>query len=285
SGFFFIALWRGTTSPLSFSTRRPRSSRSAFGAISSCASPKEPSGRWTRRLRPALSSGWVCIRRGCGRYSRARTTCRETTKRSPIALSRFSWEGSAMRAAPAPKSPRGINPFRSPRRGWSASKDVDPKRDRPMKSIRLRTAFLALLLGLSMLGAGCGRKAIENAQAESKERTPEIFEVGVAPVVERTATRNIEVVGSLEAQDNVTISAQAAGILEEISVDVGSQVRQGQTIAHVDARELKLKTMLAEATLRQAEARLGMSGDGKFDPERTAEVRQARAGLERARYD
>src|SRR5262249_47955030 len=110
-------------------------------------------------------------------------------------------------------------------------------------------------------------------------------EVGTATVVERTAARSIEAVGSLEAEDVVTVSSQASGNLDEISVDIGSQVRQGQTIARLDPRELKFKVTQAEATFRQAEARLGIAPGGRIDPEHTTEVRQARAGMERARYD
>lgn len=150
----------------------------------------------------------------------------------------------------------------------------------------LRNTFIALTLSATLSFAACGKKAVENAQAQSNSnRPPERIEVAVAPVVERSAVRGIEVVGSLEAEDDVTVSSQGAGNLDEITVDVGSPVRRGQTIGRIDPRELNLKVAQAEAALRQAEARLGISPGSKLDPERTPDVRQARAALERARYD
>jgi RND family efflux transporter MFP subunit len=152
--------------------------------------------------------------------------------------------------------------------------------------MKLRSTLIALMLAAMYFLTGCGKKAIEKAEAQgNSNRAPERIEVAIAPVVERAAARGIEVVGSLEAEDDVTISSQASGNLDEITVDVGSQVRRGRTIGHIDARELNLKVAQAEAALRQAEARLGIAPDSKLDPERTPDVRQARAALERARYD
>jgi RND family efflux transporter MFP subunit len=154
-----------------------------------------------------------------------------------------------------------------------------------MNPARLTRLLIALMLATLLLN-GCGKKAIEKAEAQGNtNRAPERIEVAIAPVVERTATRGIEVVGSLEAEDDVTVSSQAAGNLDAITVDVGSSVKRGQTIGHIDARELNLKVAQAEAALRQAEARLGLAPDSKLDPERTPDVRQTRAALERARYD
>ena len=91
-----------------------------------------------------------------------------------------------------------------------------------------------MTLSSTLIFAACGKKAIENAQAESNSNRPaERIDVAVAPVVERAAVRGIEVVGSFEA-DDVTVSSQGAGNLDEITVDVGSQVRRGQTIARID---------------------------------------------------
>jgi RND family efflux transporter MFP subunit len=155
-----------------------------------------------------------------------------------------------------------------------------------MNPARLRRTLIALTLATTLPFTACGKKAIEKAEAQgNSNRDRERIEVAIAPVVERAATRGIEVVGSLEAEDDVTISSQAAGNLDQIMVDVGSSVKRGQTIARIDARELNLKVAQAEAALRQAEARLGIAPDSRLDPERTPDVRQARASLERARYD
>ncbi|HEY9232624.1 MAG TPA: efflux RND transporter periplasmic adaptor subunit, partial [Blastocatellia bacterium] len=155
-----------------------------------------------------------------------------------------------------------------------------------MNPASFRNTLMALTLASTLLFAACGKKAVESAEAQSNRNRPsERIDVAVAPVVERTAARGIEVVGSLMAEDEVTISSQAAGNLDDITVDVGSAVQRGQAIGRLDARESSLRVAQAEAALRQAEARLGLAPDSRLDPDRTPDVRQAKAALERARYD
>jgi RND family efflux transporter MFP subunit len=110
-------------------------------------------------------------------------------------------------------------------------------------------------------------------------------EVSTAEVIERSARRTLEAVGSLEAEDEVTLSSQAAGNLDVIAVDVGSPVHRDQLIAKLDQRELALKVDQAQAAVRQIEARLGIKGGERVDAEKQPEVRQTRSALERARYD
>jgi RND family efflux transporter MFP subunit len=134
--------------------------------------------------------------------------------------------------------------------------------------------------------ASCSSKSKESAaRADARVEPAAAIQVSTAPVVERSTNRGVEVVGSLEAQDQVTVSSQGSGNLESISVDLGSPVSRGQVIARIDQRELKLKRDQAEAALHQAEAKLGITRDGKIDPQKQPDVRQAVAGLERARYD
>ncbi len=141
------------------------------------------------------------------------------------------------------------------------------------------------MLSIALL-ASCSSKSKESAaRADAKSEPAAAIQVSTAPVVERSTNRGVEVVGSLEAQDQVTVSSQGSGNLESISVDLGSPVSRGQVIARIDQRELKLKRDQAEAALHQAEAKLGITRDGKIDPQKQPDVRQAVAALERARYD
>src|SRR4051812_47494692 len=89
----------------------------------------------------------------------------------------------------------------------------------------------AALLILSLtLFAACSKKQEAIAQTEANaNRPPGHVEVASAPVIERNTKRGLEVVGSLEAEDEVTVSSQAAGNLDEISVDIGTPVRNGQS--------------------------------------------------------
>lgn len=155
-----------------------------------------------------------------------------------------------------------------------------------MKLISNRKLLAASsILSIALL-ASCSSKSKESAaRADAKAEPAAAIQVSTAPVVERSTNRGVEVVGSLEAQDQVTVSSQGSGNLESISVDLGSPVSRGQVIARIDQRELKLKRDQAEAALHQAEAKLGITRDGKIDPQKQPDVRQAVAALERARYD
>jgi RND family efflux transporter MFP subunit len=90
----------------------------------------------------------------------------------------------------------------------------------------------------------------------------------------------VEAVGSFAADDEVVVSAQAAGELSRIDVDFGGYVSQGQVIATIDQRDAKLKVDQAEATLKQTMARLGMKVGESFDPNRNADVRVAKSQLD-----
>jgi len=155
-----------------------------------------------------------------------------------------------------------------------------------MKLISNRKLLAASsMLSIALL-ASCSSKSKESsARADAKSEPAAAIQVSTAPVIERSTNRGVEVVGSLEAQDQVTVSSQGSGNLESISVDLGSPVSRGQVIARIDQRELKLKRDQAEAALHQAEAKLGITRDGKIDPQKQPDVRQAVAALERARYD
>lgn len=142
---------------------------------------------------------------------------------------------------------------------------------------------LALLLLISACSSG---KQEQAANANNREQiSAQIIEVSTAQVVERNMRRSLEVVGSLEAQDDVTVSSQLSGNLDDITVDVGTVVRQGQVIARLDPRELRFRADQQEAALRQAEAKLGVRAGEKIDPQKQPDVRAAKSAMDRARYD
>jgi len=112
--------------------------------------------------------------------------------------------------------------------------------------------------------------------------------VKVARVEELPVGASVNVTGTLAAQDEATLSIKVPGRLSTITIDLGSVVRKGQTVAEVEQQDYKLRVQQAEAALQQARARLGLQPQGdddRFDPEVTGTVRQARAVLEEARQN
>lgn len=146
---------------------------------------------------------------------------------------------------------------------------------------------LALALAAVLTGAACSRaKSQPEATANAAvAATPEAVDVTTAAAITRGLQRSVEVVGSLAADEEVVIAAQAAGELSQLNVDFGSYVTQGQVIAVIDQRDAKLKVEQAEAALKQTMARLGMKEGEKFDVNQNAEVRQAKAQLDWSQMD
>lgn len=146
---------------------------------------------------------------------------------------------------------------------------------------------LVLALAAVFTGAACSRtKSQPEATANAAvAATPEAVDVTTAAAITRSLQRTVEVVGSLAADEEVVIAAQAAGELSQLNVDFGSYVTQGQVIAVIDQRDAKLKVEQAEAALKQTMARLGMKEGEKFDSNQNAEVRQAKAQLDWSQMD
>jgi len=151
----------------------------------------------------------------------------------------------------------------------------------------MKTLSLAMLLVSAIFSVACsGSKEETVAKANSNQQeTAQAIEVSTAQVIERSARRGFDVIGSLEAEDEVTLSNKAEGLLVEIGVDIGSPVRRGQVIGRIDPVQLRIRVEQAEAAVRQVEARLGIRPNEKFDPEKQADVKAAKSALERARYD
>jgi len=152
-----------------------------------------------------------------------------------------------------------------------------------------QSLFLAALVVAAALAAACG-----NSQAKDEAKTaansqpaaaPTPVDVATAPAITRNLQRDVEVVGSFAADEEVVVSAQAAGELSQLNVDFGGYVSQGQVIATIDQRDAKLKVEQAEATLKQTMARLGMKEGENFDSNHNADVRVAKSQLDWAKLE
>lgn len=152
--------------------------------------------------------------------------------------------------------------------------------------MKLKMVLLITVVAGALLASGCSRN---QASAEEKAPPPNatgsspalpLVDVTTAAAITRNLQRGVEVVGSLLADEEVVVSAQAPGELAQLNVDFGTYVARGQIIAHIDARDANLKVEQAEAALKQTMARLGMKEGQKFDPDRSADVRVAKAQLD-----
>jgi RND family efflux transporter MFP subunit len=149
----------------------------------------------------------------------------------------------------------------------------------PSVAWRLRAPGLLLLAGVT--AAGCGGGSSSNASAAEK---PDAREVQLATITEARLDRTIIVSGDLAAEEQAVLSMKVAGRLESLSVDLGSSVIAGQTIARLESTDYRLRVAQAEAAFRQARARLGLEieGSDEVQPQQVGIVRQAKAVMDEA---
>jgi len=152
----------------------------------------------------------------------------------------------------------------------------------------IRKTFLAfgLILPVVLTSASCKSGYPVSARNNPSPESREPRQVKVARVSEINMEQTVTVTGTLAAYDQATVSAKVPGRLKAISVDLGSVVKQGQTIAQLEQQDYQLRLQQAEAGLAQARARLGLPPEGnddRIDPVKTGTVRQAQAILDDAR--
>jgi len=142
--------------------------------------------------------------------------------------------------------------------------------------LNMKAFYAALLLTGTCFVAGCGRQNPEQARKDSGP-----VEVQVAPVVSREVRRVVESVGTMFPYDEAVISAEVGGRVEEVTVDLGDAVTEGQVMVRISDEEQKYLVAQNEAQLRQSLERLGLKGenDRVEDIRQTPEVRRAQADL------
>jgi RND family efflux transporter MFP subunit len=131
-------------------------------------------------------------------------------------------------------------------------------------------------------GAACSRDPAPRAEPAGSARAAEPKPVTVVPVTEAPIEQTVEMSGTLDADEQVTVGVKGAGRVASIAVDLASPVAKNQEVARLEATDYQLRIEQAAAALAQSRAVLGLATDAsdKVDVEATAIVRQARATVE-----
>jgi RND family efflux transporter MFP subunit len=113
-------------------------------------------------------------------------------------------------------------------------------------------------------------------------------DVRVTNVQRMSIQRMVDLAGTLNSPDQAKVSSEAAGVVRQVLVEIGSEVKAGQPLIRLDPRELEFAAVQAESTLRQTYAQLGMHENVKGDTppppdEQVASVKTAIANLEDAK--
>ncbi|KAB2889006.1 MAG: biotin/lipoyl-binding protein, partial [Desulfobulbaceae bacterium] len=133
----------------------------------------------------------------------------------------------------------------APGHGTAAVRRSPCNREGDFPMNRHTTLSLALLLlGLPILLAGCRGEA-ENGQP-AVAQLPAV-DVTVGKAMEKTAARQVELMGSLQATEQAEIAAKVSGSIVVLPVVLGSQVEKGDLLAEINAGEINARQRQAKA--------------------------------------
>ena len=143
-------------------------------------------------------------------------------------------------------------------------------------TVQMRDILVGMLSVAAAAGAaGCGRDT--TVKAESK---PEPIVIDAAKVESRPIDRYLRVTGSLVADEQAEVSAEAPGRVIATPVERGTRVSQGTVLVRISATETSAQLLEAEANAAQIEARLGLTAGQPFDPRHVPDVMNAKASLD-----
>jgi RND family efflux transporter MFP subunit len=149
-----------------------------------------------------------------------------------------------------------------------------------LTSQRRRTSVCAVVTFGALAAAGCTRG--DTAQARSRESSAK--QVKTEIVRQETVKRSVELVGTLAAVDEVTISSEADGKVSKILADLGDRVKAGGVLIQLDHEKQEYNLDQQKATLARALAQYG-APDAQHLPEieKTPDVQKANADLGQAK--
>jgi RND family efflux transporter MFP subunit len=138
---------------------------------------------------------------------------------------------------------------------------------------------------MAALAAGCSR----GGGAQASEQKPRTVTTEAAQV--RDVRRQVDVVGTLAAREEVVVSAEVEGRVARLAHDLGDRVSAGEALIELDGEKLQYRAEAQKAALEQARARYGASPDSDLPPlekvpnvvSTSAQMADAQQQLERAK--
>src|SRR3990167_6330543 len=161
-----------------------------------------------------------------------------------------------------------------------------------------RTISCFFLLGLALLVSSCtrggetpgggppgggqrgGGRGSQGGPAQASGNSTTPIPVQLAAVKQQPVRRTVEAVGSLFADEEVVVSSEVEGRTNEVLVDVGDRVAEGQVLVQISPTKLQLASQQQQAALEQIRARLGLG-----ESETTLRDIRDAAGVKKAAAD
>jgi RND family efflux transporter MFP subunit len=140
-------------------------------------------------------------------------------------------------------------------------------------------ATASVLLLCCLLLTACKKEE----PVKAKQDTGPVMVRSVAAKAKRIQ-RVVESVGTFYPYEEAIISAEVDGKVDDVKIDLGDIVSQGQVLVHIADEEQRYLLAQQEAQLRQSLERLGLKDekDRVKDVKETPEVRRAAADMEEA---
>ena len=158
-----------------------------------------------------------------------------------------------------------------------------------MRAVFRQRITIGLLLMALIASACSGDRANDGRRNSNTENEPPPIAVTTAKVEGRNVPAYIQATGSLVADEVSDVAPKVAGKVANVSVDVGDFVSQGSVMVKIDDSDARRQLAAAQArvkqeiaAVRQAEAKLGLEPNGRFNASRIPEVRAAGSAYEQA---
>jgi len=142
---------------------------------------------------------------------------------------------------------------------------------------------LLIVVTISVAAWACRRGDPPTPKTSTAARPPVHVDVALAEA--RPLQRTIDVTGTLVADAQADVAAEAAGRVMEVVVERGTRVTAGAALARLDDRDATNQLREAEAATAQAAARVTLSAAGHFDPANDPEVQKVRLAMEQMKSD
>src|SRR6516162_9108950 len=134
--------------------------------------------------------------------------------------------------------------------------------------------------GLAVVAVACSKS--ETAQARGREDAAK--PIKTESVRQEAVRRSVEVVGTLAAVDEVTVSSEAEGRVARLFSDLGDRVVAGQALLELDREKPQYNLDQQKAALERALAKFGAADPAYLPPvEKTPDVLKAQAELVQAK--
>lgn len=144
-----------------------------------------------------------------------------------------------------------------------------------------KVALILVVLGsTASVIVGCADSSAEQA---GRPKAP-AKSIKAETVRQESVRRTLEVVGTLAAEDQVTISSEVDGVVRRVRADLGDRVAAGQPLVELDGEKLRYSLDQQRAAHERSLAKYGAADSAKLPQiEVTPDVRRAAAELAQAK--